>query len=272
MFRMDRQKRLLFIATFFSLAFLFLILVGGAGAAPYAYITNQGSNNVSNAAGSDSEVKIEYITVSIPETSDTTKPVIDSAVLFPANTTTSSTINISVNATDNVEVTEVTARDIRLTKTDGIWQGSITAPSTIGSYSLSINASDAAGNTAETSVPYNVVQLSGSSSVSVSPKISNVVAGSSVSPVIVVKNAQSIDDTFKVWISVSELPAASQANLSWFGWTEQRITLRAGEEVSIPVKVDIPVVTAAGRKLFRANVKSEMTGTSGFNTGYLVIS
>jgi PKD repeat protein len=206
------------------------------------------------------------------EIADTTKPVIDSVVLFPVNATADSTITISVNATDNKEVTGVIAGDVQLTKTDGLWQGSITAPSTIGSYILQINASDAAGTIAETTAPYNVVQLSGSSSVSVSPKISNVAAGSNVSPAIVVKNAQSIDDTFKVWISVSELPVASQANLSWVDWTEKSIKLRAGEEVSIPVKVDVPTETAAGLKLFRANVKSETTGIAGFNTGYLKIA
>jgi PKD repeat protein len=228
---------------------------------------------VANAGGSDSEVKVDYITVSAPETSDTTKPVIDSVVMFPANTTTGSTINISVNATDNVGVTGVTAGTVSLIKdSNGVWQGSIIAPSSVGSYSQMINASDAAGNVAETSAPYNVVQLSGSSSVSVSPKISSVTAGSNVSPAIVVKNAQSIDDTFKVWVSVSELPASSQANLSWFGWTEQSVKIKAGEEIPIPIKADIPSGIAAGLKLFRANVKSETTGITGFNTGYLKIA
>jgi hypothetical protein len=41
---------------------------------------------------------------------------------------------------------------------------------------------------------------------------------------------------FKVWISMSELPASSQANLKWFDWTKQNIKIRAGEEVSIPIK------------------------------------
>jgi hypothetical protein len=64
--------------------------------------------------------KSEYITVSAPETSDTTNPIIDYMVLFPANTTAGSIINISINATDNKGVTGVTAGDIQLTKTDGI--------------------------------------------------------------------------------------------------------------------------------------------------------
>jgi PKD repeat protein len=235
-------------------------------------VTADPNNGIVESDETNNALTITVTVSAAPTGPDTTKPVINSAVLFPANATAGSKISISVNATDNKEVTEVAAGNVTLVKdSNGIWQGSITAPSSVGSYSLLINASDAAGNVAETSAPYNVVQLSGSSSIAVSPKISSVTAGSNASPTIIVKNAQSIDDTFKVWISVSELPVASQANLSWVDWTEKSIKLRAGEEVSIPVKVDVQTGTATGLKLFRANVKSETTGIGGFNTGYLKI-
>ncbi|KKG15006.1 hypothetical protein EO98_16705 [Methanosarcina sp. 2.H.T.1A.6] len=227
---------------------------------------------VANSVGSDSEARTDYIVVSTQEIPDTTKPVIESVVMFPANTTAGSTINFSVNATDDVEVTEVTAGEIQLTKTEGIWQGSITAPSSLGDYSLQITAKDAAGNIAETSVPYRVVQLSGGANIAVSPRASSVAAGNTVSLSIKVKNTQNIDDTFKVRISVSELPAFYQADLSWFNWTEKVVSLKAGEEIRVPVEVTVPGETAAGRKLFRANVKSETSEISGFDTGYLVIS
>ncbi|MDI9395030.1 MAG: PKD domain-containing protein, partial [Euryarchaeota archaeon] len=87
---------------------------------------------VSNAGGSDSEIKTDYITVSAPEIPDTEKPVFDSVVLFPANTTAGSTISISANITDNVAVTEVLAGQVQLTNIDGIWKGNITAPSSLG--------------------------------------------------------------------------------------------------------------------------------------------
>jgi hypothetical protein len=235
-------------------------------------VTVDPENGIAESDETNNALMIAATVSSAPAGPDTTNPVIDSAVLFPSNATAGSTISISVNATDNKEVTGVIAGNVQLVKTDGIWQGSTTAPSVVGSYSLVINASDASGNTVETSVPYSVVQLSGSSSVSVSPKISSVAAGSNVSPAIIVKNAQSVDDTFKVWISVSELPTSSQTNLTWFDWTEQNIKIRAGEEVTLPIKVDVPTGTTAGRKLFRANVKSETTGISGFNTGYLTIT
>jgi len=227
---------------------------------------------VTSAGGTDSETKTDYITVSSPETPDTTKPVIESVVLFPANTTAGSTIEIKVSATDDVEVIEVKAGDIQLINTDGIWKGSITAPSSPGDYSLQITAKDAAGNTVETSVPYHVVQLSGGANIAVSPRSSSVTAGNTVSLSIKVKNTQNIDDTFKVHLSVSELPASYQAGLSWFNWTEKVVTLKAGEEILVPVEIAVPEGTAAGRKLFRANVNSETSSITGFDTGYLAIS
>ncbi|MDI9395488.1 MAG: hypothetical protein QM426_08780, partial [Euryarchaeota archaeon] len=211
------------------------------------------------------------VTTEKESVSDTTKPVIESVVLFPANTTAGATINISVNATDDTEVSEVTAGDVKLNNTNGTWKGSITAPALLGSYSLSINATDAAGNTANTSVPYRVVQLSGGANIAVSPRASTVTAGNTVSLNLKVKNTQNIDDTFTVRISVSELPAAYRAELAWFDWTEKTITLKAGEEVLLPLKVTVPEGTNAGRKLFRANVKSETSSIRGFDTGYLTI-
>ena len=204
-------------------------------------------------------------------TSDVEKPVIQSVVLFPANTTAGSKINISANVMDNIGVVGVTAGDIQFTKTDGIWNGSIIAPSSVGSYSLSINASDAAGNIAETSVPYRVVLLQGGPNIAVSPRSSSVVRGNNTTLAVKVKNIQNIDDTFKVRFSVSELPASYQANLTWFNWTEQNVNLRAGQEVIIPMKVNVPAETAKGSKLFRANVKAEISKLTGFDTGYLTV-
>ena len=106
-------------------------------------------------------------------------------------------------------------------------------------------------------MPYRVVQLEGGASISVSPRYSNVTAGNTVPLTIKVKNTQNIDDSFKVNISVGELPASYQANLTWFDWTEQNIKLRAGEEVLLPIKVNVSAGTATGRKLFRANINAE---------------
>jgi len=235
-------------------------------------VTVDPENEITESDETNNDLTITVTSSEAPTSPDTTNPVIDSVVLFPANTTAGSTISISANITDDVEVTEVTAGEIQLTKTDGIWQASITAPSSLGDYSLSINATDAAGNIAETSIPYHVVQLSGGANIAVSPRASSAAAGNTVTLAVKVKNTQNVDDIFKVSISVSELPASYQTDLSWFNWTEKVVTLKAGEEILVPVEVTVPDGTAAGRKLFRATVNSEKSSITGFDTGYLVIS
>ncbi len=203
---------------------------------------------------------------------DVEPPAFNSVTLFPANTTAGATIDIEVNATDDMGVAEVTAGDTQLTKTDGIWQGSITAPNELGDYSLSITAIDAAGNTAETSVPYHVVLLEGGADIAVSPRASSVVAGNTVSVSIKVKNTQNIDDIFKIRINIDGVPDSYCADISCFGWTETDVQLRAGEEKTFPLEVDVSAGTAAGYKLFRANVDSESSSIYGFDTGYLIVS
>ncbi|MFY1110288.1 MAG: SUMF1/EgtB/PvdO family nonheme iron enzyme [Methanosarcinaceae archaeon] len=203
---------------------------------------------------------------------DTELPEFESAFVFPANTTAGATIDIEVNATDNVGVAQITAGDTQLTKTDGIWQGSITAPNELGDYSLSITASDAAGNTAETSVPYHVVLLEGGADIAVSPRASNVVAGNNVSVGINVKNTQNIDDIFKIRINLDGVPESYWADLSGFGWTETDVQLRAGEEKTFPLEVEVPAGTSAGYRLFKVTVDSDTSSVYGFDTGYLIVS
>jgi len=196
-------------------------------------------------------------------------PVINSVNLFPANTIPGTTIHVNVDAMDELEVIEVNAGDVSLVKTDGIWQGSITAPNELGDYSLSIIARDAVGNTAETSVPYHVVRVEGGASISVSPRFSRVSAGNDVSLTIKVKNTQNIDDIFNVRINTDRLPESYSANLADFSWTENEVKLRAGEEKVFPLEVNVPAETAPGYKFFRANLNSETTSIYGISIGYL---
>ena len=79
--------------------------------------------------------------------SDTTFPVIESVILIPTNTTTGSTINVTVNATDNIGVISVNANDIPLINQGGsIWNGGFTALE--GTHSVNVSAMDAASNIA----------------------------------------------------------------------------------------------------------------------------
>lgn len=200
-------------------------------------------------------------------------PVINSVDLFPARTTPGAAINVSVDVVGEAEVIEVAVGDVLLVKkTDGIWQGSIIAPSSPGDYSLSIAASDAAGSTAETSVPYHVVLCKGGVDISISPGVSFASSGNTVSLTLKVKNTQNIDDIFNVRINTDRLRESLCADLSGFSWTENEVKLRAGEEKIFPLEVRVPVGASRGLKFFRANVDSEMSAVYGFDKGLLIVS
>ncbi len=211
-------------------------------------------------------------TIKVKSSSVPEPPVINSVDLFPASTTPGNTVDVSVDVTGKVGVIEVTAGDVSLAKKDGIWKGSIPAPDDLGDYSLLITARDAVGNIAETSVPYHVVRVEGGADITVSPRASDVVAGNSVSTGIKVKNTQNIDDVFKIRINVDGVPASYLADLSGFSWTETDVQLRAGEERTFPLEVEVPAGTAPGYRLFKANVDSETSAVYGFDTGYLIVS
>lgn len=100
--------------------------------------------------------------------SDTEAPTID--MITASNPTEASTqINLSIEASDNVNVTEVTANltnqftNLTYNTTSGLWVGSITAPDEPGNYSLNVTARDWVGltavkNTTEV-VYYNGIEL-----------------------------------------------------------------------------------------------------------------
>lgn len=226
---------------------------------------------VSSTDAQDNSAESSEFTFRTMALSDTEQPVIESVTLYPANTTAGSTIDISVSASDNVGVDEVTADGTPLTISDGLWQGSITAPSTLGDYTLLITAKDAAGNTAEASAPYRVVLREGGASVSVAPRANSAASGSTVAINIKVKNTQNIDDVFRVHINVSELPSAYQADLAWFEWTEKVLNVRSGEEMLVPMNITIPS-GVSGTKVFRAKANSMTSTPYAFDTGYLMIS
>jgi hypothetical protein len=141
------------------------------------------SGNISlKVTDNDGATDIDNTTLTVEEAVDTILPTIESVTLYPANTIAGSIINISVHASDNVGVVEVTADGNLLTysSSSGLWNGSISASSSTGSYTVTIRAKDAANNIAETTASYNVVSPQGGVSVAVIPKISTVARGSSI--------------------------------------------------------------------------------------------
>ncbi|MBC2747876.1 MAG: hypothetical protein HF975_12925 [ANME-2 cluster archaeon] len=89
-----------------------------------------------------------------PPLADNITPVINSVTLDPTDPNTGDNITVTVNATDNVGVTAVTADGEPLSNADGddTWEGTITAIN--GTHTVNISASDAAGNTVYETVNY----------------------------------------------------------------------------------------------------------------------
>ena len=205
--------------------------------------------------------------------SDVEKPVIQSVVLLPANTIASSKINVTVNAMDNVGVVGVTASNAPMANINGFWQGTITAPSKIGSYSLLINASDAAGNTAQSTANYKVVAPIGSLGVGVAPKTTTApTSGKTIDYTVKIKSIQNFDDVVRVNVTMDGLPVAYQMPLGWFDWNSQTVNVASNSTISLPIKLTIPPGQSAGRKAFKVSAKSTSWITTAFDSGIITIA
>ncbi|WP_187151893.1 right-handed parallel beta-helix repeat-containing protein [Methanosarcina siciliae] len=232
------------------------------------------STRTVDVSGNINETWVNSTATTLAElVSDTEKPVIESVVLFPATTTAGSTINVTVDATDNIEVTEVTAGDVQLAKTDNIWQGSITAPSSIGDYSMLITAKDAAGNAVEITENYKVVAPTGSLGVGISPKVTTAsTSGTTIDYTVNIKSIQNFDDIVSIDVIMDGLPASYQISSDWFEWNNQTVNVPANSTVSLPLKLTIPPGQAASRKAFKVRANSTLWITSAYDTGVIAIS
>ena len=238
------------------------------------------SPETSQAIGSGEEIsgnadKEEYGAFpNLKSESDTVLTIIHSVKLFPANATAGAAIDISVETAPEVEEVDANGGDVLFANSNGIWKGSITAPSGVGNYVLEITARDADGNSADVSVPYSVLLLEGGANIAVLPRANNVTAGEEVLLNIKVKNTQNIDDVFRISLdaSASGVPVGSQADIEWFEWTEKTVELRAGQEVLFPLSIQVPEGVTSGYKLFRARMVSETSPVQSLATGYLGIT
>jgi predicted nucleic acid-binding Zn-ribbon protein len=87
---------------------------------------------------------------------DTTPPTIVSITLDKTIVKGGAAITVTVEATDNVGVASVKADNVPLTLVAGKWVGTVTAAQTEGVNTLTVVASDAAGNTATKTATYRV--------------------------------------------------------------------------------------------------------------------
>ncbi|MCD4811281.1 hypothetical protein K8R14_01585, partial [bacterium] len=103
--------------------------------------------NISASDAAANTVYDETANYTATTPADTTAPVIHSVTLDPADPNTGDDITVTVNVTDDVEVTDVTANGefLSYTGVDDTWEGNITAID--GTHTVNISASDAAANT-----------------------------------------------------------------------------------------------------------------------------
>jgi hypothetical protein len=195
--------------------------------------------------------------IMVEETIDTTPPVIESVTFDGYTTIPDAAIHVTVEATDNVGVTSVTADEVSFVETGNVWAGNITVPSTTGDYTLTIRAEDEAKNFNETTVPYSVVIPVNGLGVAILPKVSTASPGSTLSLDIKIVSTENFDDVVYVYLTVEGIPSSYQANLSWFNWTDETVGIPIEEEIVLPIEVAIPNGTSSGYKSF--GVKAEST-------------
>ncbi len=201
---------------------------------------------------------------------DKTSPLIESITLYPANATAGADINVTVQASDNVGVIEVKADGISLIYLNGEWNhGSIKAPSTIGSYTVTIRANDSAGNSAEKTASYSVVNPVGGIAITSIPKPLVINLSISSSGLLNVKliSTANIDDIVELTINTNGISSTSAINLAWFNRTFVLVKVPAGKTVYVPFMVSVPAGTPSGYKAFKNNAKAISLSATSVDTG-----
>nr|AAU43661.1 chloride channel [uncultured archaeon GZfos23H7] len=212
------------------------------------------------------------IALTVTEAVDTTPPTIESVTLDAYTTIPDATIHVTVEATDNVGVTSVTADGTDLVETGSPWEGDITAPSATGDYTLTIRAEDVAENFAETTVDYSVVIPAGGLGVAILPKISSAPAGSTLPLDIKIVSTENFDDVLHVYLTLDGIPPSYQADLDWSDWTDKNVQIPTGGEIVLPITVDIPSGTSPGYKSFGVKVESTKWSSNAQDYGAVLVT
>jgi len=220
---------------------------------------------------SDTETKTDYITVT--SAADTEPPTIESVTLDTYINIPNSSFHVTVNATDNVGVTSVTADGINLTKKDNIWEGDIYIPPETheGKYNITIIAEDDAGNFNKTTVYYSVVIPTGGLGVAILPKISSASPGSEMKLDINVVSTENFDDIVHINLTLEGILTDFQANLSWFNWTNKTVMIPIEGEIVLPIAIEIPNGTSSGYKSFGVYVESKRWHSSARDYGAIMV-
>jgi len=236
----------------------------------YYYVVN----STDEVGSSNESAELTFMTLA---SADTTPPTIESVTLDAYTTIANATIHVTVNAADNIGVTSVTADGIALAQDGNNWSGNLKVPSTAapGTYSAAINASDAAGNAAESAVTYTVVTPQGGVGVDLIPTDAEVPSGSSITITVKVTNTENFDDTFNVELTYDDIPDEYndyKLNFAWTDWPDHRQTvqIKAKSSVEIPLTITVPS-GESDYKIYSVTARSTNWITVGGNTGGFLI-
>lgn len=172
-----------------------------------------------------------------------------------------------MKASDNTGVVKVTSNGTIFKNSGGQWLGSINAASVIGKASVTINVTDAAGNTAQSSVDYNVVNRVGGISITSMPKPLTLYQCSSGILNVKLISTANIDDLVNVIINTNGISSASAINLTWFNRTLVPVQVPSGRTVIVPLRVTIPGDAVIGYRMFKDNAKSLGFNATSVDTG-----
>ncbi|MBW6519018.1 MAG: hypothetical protein K0A89_11030, partial [ANME-2 cluster archaeon] len=211
-------------------------------------------------------------------TGDTTSPSIESVVLDVSTTIANATIHITVNAADDVGVVSVTADGASLMQSGNNWSGALKVPTTAapGTYSIAIQASDTAGNVAESTAPYTVVTPQGGVGVDLIPTDTTVDSGTSVTIIVKVTNTENFDDTFNIELTYDNIPdeySPYRLDFNWANWPDyrQQVSVKAKSSTEIPLTITVPT-DGTGYKLYSVTARSMNWITVGGNIGGILIT
>ena len=217
-------------------------------------------------------------TATILFTGDTIPPTIESVTLEAYTTIANATIHVTVNATDNAGVISITADGSTLIEDGNNWTGELKVQSTAtpGVYSVTIQASDAALNTAESTVAYTIVVPQGGVGIDLIPTDTMVSSGASVTIMVKVTNTENFDDTFDVELTYDNIPDAYsdyRLDFNWTDWSDRRqeVSVNTKSSAEIPLTITVPA-GESGYKLYSVTARSVNWVTVGSNTGGILIT
>ena len=145
------------------------------------------------------------------------------------------------------------------------------AYTTTGTYTATLTVTDSAGNSAETTFNYKIVNPAGGIAIASTPKPLMLSSGTSGVMNVKLVSSANFDDIVEVTLDTSDFPAMYAADLSWFNRTSVMVQVPAGQTVLVPFDVSIPP-GVAGYKVFKDSARSLGLDATSMDTGVVYVT